>query len=126
MSDCSTPPPAFRDDTPPLAPRPSNEVVDIVFTTVAGLELGTIRVKREAKLIDVFEEIMDLVGGHHDYTYQPVLVIGAGAFDAADQFPFRFADDSDLYILVRVPMRDRAFLDAARVVLPARVVLHAP
>ena len=123
LSGCSTPPPAFRDDTPPLAPRPNNEVVDIVFTTAAGQDLGTLRLKREAKLIDVFEEIMALVGGHHDYTYQPVLVIGAGAFDAADQFPFRFADDSDVYILIKAPVRDRAFLDAARVVLPEVVLI---
>ena len=120
---CSTPPPALRSDTPPLAPRTSNEVVDIVFTTAAGQDLGTLRMKRDAKLIECFEEIMELVGGHHDYTYQPVLVIGAGAFDAADQCPFRFADDCDVYILVKAPMRDRELLDAARVVLPEVVLI---
>ena len=121
MSGCSTPPPAFRDDTPPLVPRPSTEAVDIVFTTAAGHDLGKLRLRREAKLIDVFEELMDLLGGHNGYSYQPVLVIGAGAFDGADQHPFRFADDSDEYILIKAPVRDRAFLDAARVVLPARI-----
>ena len=64
--------------------------MDIVFTTAAGQDLGTLRLKREAKLGEVYEALMGLVGGHHDYIYQPVLVIGAGAFDGADQYPFPF------------------------------------
>ena len=112
MSGYATPPPFSAPAEPPPVRRPTNEVVEIALTTVAGLDLGTKRVNREAKLIDVFEDLMELVGGHHGYSYQPVLVIGAGAFDAAGQNPFSFADDGDVYILMKAPMKDRSFFDA--------------
>ena len=95
---------------PPSAPRSSVDVIEILLVTTGGQELGAVKVLRDARMSDVFDDLMSFVGGHNGYNYQPVLVFGAGVFDEADQCPFLFADDDDAFILIKVPLRDNGFL----------------
>ena len=72
MARYSTPPPALRP-LPPASPRRSDEI-QVVLSSIGGENLGTIKVLRITRIIDVKDRLMRCLGGAMGFTFEPHLV----------------------------------------------------
>ena len=82
---------------------------------VDGTSLGSLKVKKEVRLIDMYDTLMAALGGSLGYTYEPRLVSPCeAAYDGAYQRPFFFASDGDVYTLIKSKLQDTAYLDRDR------------
>ena len=83
---------------------------------VDGAFLGELKIKREVRLIDLYDTLMAALGGSIGYTYEPRLVSPCddAAYDGAYQRPFFFASDGDVYTLIKSKLQDTAYLDRER------------
>ena len=82
---------------------------------VDGTSLGSLKVKKEVRLIDMYDTLMAALGGSLGYKYEPCLVSpGEVVFDGAYQNPFLSASDGDIYTLIKNNFQDTAYLDRER------------
>ena len=82
---------------------------------VDGTSLGSLKVKKEVRLIDMYDTLMAALGGSLGYKYEPCLVSPSEVvFDGAYQNPFLSASDGDVYMLIKSDLRDTAYLDRDR------------
>ena len=82
---------------------------------VSGESLGNLKSKRDVHMIDLFDTLMAAMGGSLGYTFEPRLLgPGDAVFDSAYQRPFEFASDGDVYTLVKVDLKDTAYVDRDR------------
>ena len=82
---------------------------------VDGTSLGSLKIKKEVRLIDMYDTLMAALGGSLGYKYEPRLVSpGEVVFDGAYQSPFLFATDGDVFTLIKHDLKDTAYLDRDR------------
>ena len=82
---------------------------------VDGANLGELKIKREARLIDMYDTLMAALGGSLGYKYEPRLISpGEVVFDGAYQSPFLFASHGDVFMLIKNELQDTAYLDRDR------------
>ena len=82
---------------------------------VDGANLGELTVKRNVRLIDIYDTLMAALGGSLGYKYEPRLVSpGEVVFDGAYQSPFLFASDGNVFTLMKNELQDTAYLDRDR------------
>ena len=82
---------------------------------VDGANLGELTVKRNVRLIDIYDTLMAALGGSLGYEYEPRLVSpGEVVFDGAYQSPFLFASDGDVFTLIKNELHDTAYLGRDR------------
>ena len=113
MARYQTPPPKVRA-LPPASPQCAGEVT-VKLVMLGGTDLGELKIMRDTPTIDVYDQLMAALGGSMGYTYEPRLVSpGEVTFDGAYQYPFLFASDGDTYTLIKVKLRDTAYVDRHR------------
>ena len=114
MARYQTPPPKVRA-LPPASPPQCAGTVTVKLVMFGGTDLGELKIMREAQLIDVYDQLMAAMGGSMGYAYEPRLVSPQwGTFDGAYQYPFLFASDGDAYTVIKVELRDTAYVDRHR------------
>ena len=113
MERYTTPPPSLRPLAPP-SPRCESEII-VSLMSMAGIDLGTLKVKQTTYMIDVFDKLMSCVGGSLGFTWQPVIISPAGyIYDEAYHKPFLYAREGDVFTLIKADMKDTRYVDAGR------------
>ena len=80
MERYETPPPRLHP-LPPASPRAEEDEVTVELATVGGERLGSLKVARTARIIDLKTKLMACVGGSLGFSYEPRLVAGGQIYE---------------------------------------------
>ena len=73
MARYTTPPPRVRS-LPPPSPHVQEDEVTVEVASLGGENLGSLKVRRSARIIDVQSKLMTCLGGSLGFSYEPRLV----------------------------------------------------